>query len=190
MSQTFQPDDPNRHRPPAGPSGFVRGWSWSRQDPRPGLPWIGLVLVLFGAVLLLGELVPGFHVAGPALGVAAGLAFLIAWLTNRGRWGLYPGILVLAISLPAFLIDLGLLEDAAGWTILFLGIGLVLVAAARWAGHGGLGWQAWLGGLLVLGGWADVARTLEPSWPSLDAIVVPVLLVAVGLLILVRSARR
>ena len=190
MSQTFQPDDPNRHRPPAGPSGFVRGWSWSRQDPRPGLPWIGLVLVLFGAVLLLGELVPGFHVAGPALGVAAGLAFLIAWLTNRGRWGLYPGILVLAISLPAFLIDLGLLEDAAGWTILFLGIGLVLVAAARWAGHGGLGWQAWLGGLLVLGGGADVARTLEPSWPSLDAIVVPVLLVAVGLLILVRSARR
>jgi hypothetical protein len=189
MSQTFQPDDPQRYRPGQA-SGFVRGWSWSRQDPRPGLPWIGLVLVLFGALLLLGEFVPSFHVAAPALGVAAGLAFLIAWVTNRGRWGLYPGILVLAISLPAFLIDLGLLEAAAGWTTLFLGIGLVLVAAARWAGHSGLGWQAWLGGLLILGGGADVARTLEPGWPSLDAIVVPALLLAVGLLILARSTRR
>ncbi|MGH2464896.1 MAG: hypothetical protein ACRDGI_05505 [Candidatus Limnocylindrales bacterium] len=187
MSQTFQPDDPNRFRPPAA-SGFVRGWSWS-QDPRPGLPWIGLVLVLFGGLLLVGEFVPGFHVAGPALGVAAGLAFLVAWISNRGRWGLYPGIFVLAISLPGFLIDLSVLRDAPGWTTLFLGIGLVIVALARYAGHGGLGWQAILGGLLVLGGGDDVARTLAPNVPSFDAILFPALILAVGVLILVRSAR-
>ncbi len=187
MSQTFQPDDPGRFRPP-GASGFVRGWNWS-QDPRPGLPWIGLVLVLFGGLLLLGEFVPGFHVAGPALGVAAGLAFLIAWISNRGRWGLYPGIIVLAISLPGFLIDLGVLRDAPGWTTLFLGVGLLSVGIARLAGHGGLGWQAILGTLLVLGGGDDVARTLAPNVPSIDAIVFPVLIVVVGLLILVRSAR-
>jgi hypothetical protein len=188
LSQTFQPDDPNRYRPPAA-SGFARGWSWTRQDPRAGLPWIGLVLVLFGGLLLLGEFVPGFHVAGPALGVAAGLAFLIAWVSNRGRWGLYPGIFVLAISLPGFLIDLGVLREAPGWTTLFLGVGLLLVAVARWFGHGGIGWQAVVGGLLALGGGDDVARTLAPDVPSLDSIVFPVLILAVGLLILARSVR-
>jgi len=188
VSQTFQPDDPNRYRPPTA-SGFVRDWSWSRQDPRAGLPWIGLVLVLFGGLLLLGELVPGFHVAGPALGVAAGLAFLIAWISNRGRWGLYPGIFVLAISLPGFLIDLGVLRSAPGWTTLFLGIGLLVVAIARWLGHGGIGWQALVGGLLALGGGDDVARTLAPDVPRLDAVVLPILILAVGLLILVRSVR-
>jgi hypothetical protein len=188
LSQTFQPDDPGRYRPLAA-AGFARGWSWSRQDPRPGLPWIGLFLVLFGGLLLLGEFVPSFHVAGPALGVAAGLAFLIAWVTNRGRWGLYPGILVLAISLPGFLIDLGILRDAPGWTTLFLGIGLLLVAIARWVGHGGVGWQALLGGLLVLGGGGDVAQALQPGIPSFDAVVFPVFLLALGLLILVRAIR-
>ena len=188
MSETFQPGDPRRYRP-RSPSAFVRGWNWSRQDPRPGLPWIGLVLVLFGGLLLLGEFVPGFHVAGPGLGVAAGLAFLIAWVSNRGRWGLYPGIFVLAISLPGFLIDLGVLRDAPGWTTLFLGLGLVVVAIARWAGHGGVGWQALLGGLLALSGGADVARALVPGVPSLDVVVFPLLLLSLGLLILVRSVR-
>jgi hypothetical protein len=187
MSETFQPDDPNRYRPPAA-SGFARGWSWS-QDPRPGLPWIGLVLVLFGGLLLVGEFVPGFHVAGPALGVAAGIAFLIAWISNRGRWGLYPGIFILALSLPSFLIDLGVLRDAPGWTTLFLGIGLLIVALARWVGHGGMGWQALFGALLAIGGGDDVARTLAPNVPSVDAIVFPALIVVAGLLILGRSLR-
>jgi hypothetical protein len=64
------------------------------------------------------------------------------------------------------------------------------VAIARWLGHGGLGWQAILGGLLALGGGDDVARTLAPNIPSFDAIVFPALIVVAGLLILTRSARR
>ncbi len=201
MSETFQPDDPGRFRPdgsargstgdPAGRPGgaFNRGWSWSTQEPRPGLPWIGLVLVLFGALLLLGELEPGFHVAGSALGVAAGLAFLIAWVTNRGRWGLYPGVLVLALSLPGFLIDLGLIRSAPGWTTLFLGGGLLIIALARWSSRGGIGWQGVVGGLLTLIGGADVASALVPGSPSLDAVLGPIVLLALGLLILVRSLR-
>ncbi len=205
MSETFQPDDPGRFRPdgsppsatggpaggPAGHPGpaFVRGWNWSRREPRPGLPWIGLLLVLFGGLLLLGELVPGFHVAGSGLGVAAGLAFLIAWLTNRGRWGLYPGVFVLALSLPSFLIDLGLIQNAPGWTTLFLGVGLLVIAVARWSGRGGIGWQGVLGGVLALLGVADVASALVPGAPSLDAALGPVLLLSLGLLILVRSLR-
>jgi hypothetical protein len=46
-----------------------------------------------------------------------------------------------------------------------------------------------LGGLLALGGGDDVARTLAPDVPSLDAIVFPILILAVGLLILARSVR-
>ena len=192
MSQTFEPGDPERFRPASGPGpgpGFVRGWDWSRQDPRPGLPWLGLVLVLFGGLLLLGEFVPGFHVAGPALGVAAGVAFLVAWITNHGRWGLYPGIFVLAVSLPAFLIDLGVIQDAPGWTTLFLGIGLLIVAIARWTSRGGIGWQAILGALLSLSGGGDVVHALVPGAPSVDALVLPVVLVSLGLLILMRSTQ-
>jgi len=189
LSQSFEPDDPQRFRPAAG-AGFVRGWDWSRQDQRPGLPWIGLVLVLFGIVLLLSDFVPGFHVAGPALGVAAGLAFLIAWITNRGRWGLYPAIFVLAISLPAFLIDLGVIRNAPGWTTLLLGIGLLAVAIARWVSHGGVGWQALFGGLLALSGGDDVVQALVPDAPHFDAVLFPVILLSLGLLILMRSTRR
>lgn len=209
MSETFQPDDPGRFQPhgsssPSSSSGatdgatggagahgpgpvYVRSWGWSRQDPRPGLPWIGLVLVLFGGLLLLGELIPGFHVAGSALGVAAGLAFLLAWATNHGRWGLYPGIFVLALSLPSFLIDLGLIQGASGWSTLFLGVGLLVIALARWQGRGGVGWQGVVGGVLTLVGGADVASTLVPGAPSLDALIGPVLLLSLGLLVIARS---
>ncbi len=188
-SQSFEPGDPQRFRPAGGP-GFVRDWDWSRQDQRPGLPWVGLVLVLFGVVLLLSDFVPGFHVAGPALGVAAGLAFLIAWITNRGRWGLYTAIFVLAISLPAFLIDLGVIRNAPGWTTLLLGIGLLAVALARWLNHAGVGWQALLGGLLALSGGDDVIHALVPDVPRFGALLLPVVLLSLGLLILMRSTRR
>jgi len=204
MSETFQPDDPGRYQPqgptgpkpnPSGePSGtpgatYVRSWSWSRGDSRPGLPWIGLFLVLFGGLLLLGQLVPGFHVAGSALGVAAGLAFLLAWLTNRGRWGLYPGIFILALSLPSFLIDLGVIKDAPGWTTLFLGIGLLAIALARWRSRGGIGWQGVFGAILTLVGGADLVSVLVPGAPSLDAVLGPILLLSLGILVLYRSTR-
>jgi hypothetical protein len=209
MSETFQPDDPGRFRPqaqpgspPAGPgpamgggqpggpgSPYVRTWAWGRQDPRPGLPWIGLFLVLFGGLLLLEELVPSFHAAGSAVGVAAGLACLIAWTTNRGRWGLYPGILILSISLPSFLIDLGVIRDAPGWTTLFLGVGLLLVAIARWHSRGGIGWQGLVGGLLTLFGAADLIAALVPGAPSLDGLIGPILLLCLGLLVILRSSR-
>jgi hypothetical protein len=204
MSETFQPDDPGRYQPqdpggstatPAGgPTGtpgtaYVRSWSWSRGDARPGLPWIGLFLVLFGGLLLLGQLVPGFHVAGSALGVAAGLAFLLAWATNRGRWGLYPGIFILSLSLPSFLIDLGLIQNAPGWSTLFLGIGLLAIALARWHSRGGVGWQGVFGAILALVGGADLVSALVPGSPSLDGLLGPILVLGLGALILVRSAR-
>jgi hypothetical protein len=207
MSETFQPDDPGRYQPqgpgsPGSPkpnpadgstgapgAAYVRSWSWSRGDARPGLPWIGLFLVLLGGLLLLGQLVPGFHVAGSALGVAAGLAFLLAWLTNRGRWGLYPGIFILALSLPSFLIDLGLIKDAPGWTTLFLGIGLLAIAFARWRSRGGIGWQGVFGAILTLVGGADLVSALVPGAPSLDAVLGPILLLSLGILVLYRSTR-
>ena len=117
---------------------------------------------------------PGFHVAGPAFGVAAGLAFLVAWISNRGRWGLYPGIFVLAISLPGFLIDLGVLRDAPGWTTLFLGIGLLIVAIARWPARrasAGRRSSADCSSWVVA---TTLPRTLAPNVPSVDAIVFPV----------------
>jgi hypothetical protein len=176
---------------PGGPNRVYRGsWGWSDRNAYPGLPFLGLFLVLLGGLLLIGELVPGFHVWGAALGVAAGLAYLIAWLTNHGRWGLYPGVILLSLSLPSFLIDLGLVQEAPGWTTLSLGIGLLLIALWRWYGGRGVGWQALVGVVLAFVGGGDVISTLVPHAPSLDALIGPLVVLGLGLLVIVRSTQR
>ncbi len=91
----------------------TRTWTWGDEDVRRGLPWIGVFLVVFGAILLLGQAVPDAHVLGSALTTALGVALLVSWATGRG-WGLYPGLLITAYSLPGLLVDLGVLPGRRG----------------------------------------------------------------------------
>ena len=58
-------------------------WGWSGQDDRPGIPWIGIFLVVFGGLLLLQQLAPEFQAAGSLVALAIGVAFLVSWLANR-----------------------------------------------------------------------------------------------------------
>lgn len=167
----------------------TRTWTWGDEDVRRGLPWIGVFLVVFGAILLLGQAYPDAHILGSALTTALGVALLASWATGRG-WGLYPGLLITAYSLPSLLVDLGALPAGSGYGTFLFGVGLLGVAAMRWRARRTWGWQLIVGGILALAGGSDIATRLWPGFPGLGVLVGPILLVAIGLFIIARAVRR
>lgn len=167
-----------------GSSVRVYGWEWgSDETRRPGLPWIGIFLVLFGGLLILENALPEYRDLGNVAVLAAGLASLLAWIVRRGTVALYFGAFLTAAALPGALKGLGY-EIGSGWGTLFFGIALLFIALVRAAGRGGWGWQAIGGAALVL-----LAST-EIAVPEVGNLVLPALLVVLGFLLLVRGGRR
>jgi hypothetical protein len=166
-----------------------RGWTWDDEDVRRGLPWMGVFLVVFGAILLIGQAVPGAHVLGSAVTTAFGVALLISWATGRG-WGLYPGLLITAYSLPSLLIDLAVIPAGGGYGTFLFGIGLLGVGAVRFAARRRWGWQLIVGGILALAGGSEIASRLWPGFPGVGDLLGPIVLVLLGLLIVSRNVRR
>ena len=179
--------DPPGSRPPGSrPPGDLRvfGWAWGPDEARrPGLPWIGIFLVVLGALLLVQRLVPQFHLAGSALALAVGLAFLVRWAIARGTGWLYAGVIITALALPDIIEGLGLAAGPGLGTVC-LGLAFLFIALVRWAGRGGVGWQAWVGAILTAYGLSRLAI------PDLGTILVPALLVVLGVLLLVRGSTR
>jgi hypothetical protein len=159
---------------------------------RPRLPWFGVFLVLFGGLLLLEQVIPGTRAIGSGLVVAIGVALLIAWGVNRHAWQLYAGAILTAVSLPSLLQDLRVIHEGQGWGTLFLGVAFLLIALIRAGTRGGIGWQVIIGAVLTVVGGAQVAEREIPNFPSLERLVWPALILAVGLALVLRSmnARR
>ena len=159
----------------------VYTWEWGTDDQhRPGLPWIGIFLLVFGGLLLLQQLFPQFQAVGSVIVLAIGLAFLVKWAVDRGAGSLYAGSIITALALPGLLNAAGI--EANGLTTFFLGVAFLFIAAVRLATGGGLGWQLWFGGLLAVIGGAQIANA------PLGGYILPVILVALGLLLIVRGA--
>jgi hypothetical protein len=156
-------------------------------DDRPRLPWFGVFLVLFGGLLLLEQLVPGSRALGSGLVVAVGIALLIAWAVNRHVWQLYAGAILTAVSLPSLLQDLRVINEGQGWGTFFLGLAFLAIALIRAGTRGGFGWQLILGTVLALIGGVQVAEREVPNFPSLERLIWPALILAVGLLLVLRS---
>lgn len=170
-------------RQPMNDSG-MRAWAWRwgpDEDRRPGLPWIGIFLVVFGALLLVERMLPNQRLGDVAV-LAAGLASLVAWAMRRSTIALYAGAFLTAVALPGTIQALGL-QLGPGWGTLFFGCAFLFIAAVRGASRGGVGWQALYGGILVLIGGSEVVKpdAAELAWP--------LILVAVGVLLLVRGGR-
>ena len=52
----------------------VYGWSWGPDEQRrPGLPWIGVFLIVFGALLLIERALPDYQRLGDVAVLAAGV---------------------------------------------------------------------------------------------------------------------
>jgi hypothetical protein len=172
-------------RSPADREVRVYGWRWGPDERRrPGLPWIGVFLVVFGAILLVEQALPEFRRLGDVAVLAAGLASLVVWVLRRGTIALYAGAFLTALAMPGTIEALQGRDLGPGWGTLFFGLAFLFVAAVRaWRG-GGFGWQALYGSILVLIGGSQIAK------PDLAAIAWPVLLVVIGAFLLIRGSAR
>ena len=160
------------------------GWEWGREeDRRPKLPWIGVFLVIFGALLLIDRALPEFLVASNLLVLAAGLAFLILWLLRRGTFPLYAGAFLTASAIPGLVKSLNL-AIGAGFGTLCYGLAFLFIALVRFQRGGGIGWQGAIGVILIALGGSEMAL------PNLASYILPVLLVVVGLVLLTRDRSR
>src|SRR5215208_6965939 len=91
----------NDRNVPAEPG--LRAWAfrWGPdEDRRPGLPWVGIFLVVFGLLLLVEQALPAYRRLGDVAVLAAGLASLVAWAVRRSTLALYAGAFLTALALP------------------------------------------------------------------------------------------
>src|SRR5690348_7944348 len=156
----------------------IYGWSWGPDEQRrPGLPWIGVFLIVFGALLLVERALPDYERLGDVAVLAAGLASLVYWLLRRSTVALYAGAFLTALALPGTIQALGQ-PLGPGWGTLFFGLAFLFVAAVRaWRG-GGYGWQALYGGILVVIAMTEIVK------PDLAGIAWPLVLVGIGVVLL------
>jgi hypothetical protein len=166
--------------------GHVRayGWEWNDIGGSRGksrVPWFGIFLVVFGALLLMRQVFPAIDTAGSLLFLAVGLAFLVSWLINRGMGSLYMGSIITALAAPD-LLAAAKVVSGAGVGTLCLGVAFLFIALIRAASGAGWGWQAGLGVILLAIGGSSVAIT------GFSDLVWPILLVVLGIILLTRSA--
>ncbi len=172
-------------RPPGGSGGgpHLVSWEWGPGTARrPGLPWIGIFLLVFGGLLLIQQLYPEARSAGSILVLAVGLAFLVKWAVDRGTGSLYAGAIITALAAPGVIEAAGFRGDGLG--TFCLGVAFLFISAVRAASGGGWGWQAIFGGLLALLGGVSLLT------PEVGGLVVPIALVALGVLLIVRGGTR
>ena len=168
---------------PDDPAARFYHWEWGPGSARrPGLPWIGIFLLVFGGLLLIQQVSPQFRSAGSVVVLAIGLAFLVRWAIDRGTGSLYAGAIITALAVPGLLNAAGI--EANGMGTLSLGVAFLFIAAVRAVSGGGFGWQLWFGGLLALVGGANVAGA------SIAGLLLPIILVVLGLFLVLRGMPR
>jgi len=162
----------------------VYGWSWGPDEQRrPGLPWIGVFLIVFGGLLLVETLLPDYQSLGNVVVLAAGLASLVIWVIRRDTIPLYAGAFLTALALPGTIEALGV-PLGPGWGTFFFSLAFLFIAAVRaWRG-GGYGWQALYGAILLVIALSEILR------PDLAGIAWPLILVGIGALLLIRGSNR
>jgi hypothetical protein len=154
-----------------------RGWSF---------PWLGALLVLVGAGLLIQYFVPSVS-AGTLVLTAIALAFLAAWLFGRSRWAVVPGLLILALALAGWARELNV-YDGPGLTSGALAAAFLLIWVLDYSRGVRSTWPLW--GLATFGLIAIVQVSGRiVGIPELGALW-PVLIIVIGVLLLISARRR
>lgn len=165
--------------PPPG----TREWdpAGARRD-REGRLWLGLILIGLGAIFLLDRLVPDI---GAYLPLLVGLGLFVAFLATRAYGFLIPAGIVSGVGAGILLQQtyhqggIFLLALGTGFAAIWLIGSLVRLRENHW-------WPLIPGGILVTIGLIDLADEGGQLADLLD-IGWPILLVAVGLLVIIRA---
>ena len=158
-------------------------WSWGRRGWN--FPWLGVLLVLVGAGLLIQYFVPNVSV-GTLVLTAIALSFLAAWLFGRSRWALIPGLIILALAVAGLSRELNIYAGP-GLTAFALAAAFLLIWVLDYARGVRSTWPLW--GLAIFGliGFVQVSGRIVDI-PQLGALW-PVVIIVIGVLLLL-SARR
>jgi hypothetical protein len=189
-------DPRSRPEPVSGPveTGGFRSWSarsvgsdsgpewqaWTWTSGRRGYSWLGILLVVLGVALLIGQVFPAVSFTSLLL-LGLGIAFGAAWLIGGWNGGTLPALALVAWGGARLAVELGYLSGS-GWTPLCVGLALI----AAW-GLGSVqkvrrGWALWVGGALAIFGIAGLSDALPGGWDLLW----PLLLVGMGVLLIAR----
>lgn len=160
------------------------GWSWSGGGGR-NFPWLGVLLVLVGAALLIQYFVPNVSI-GTLILLAIGVAFTAGWLFGRSFFALILGLLVLAVAVARLIDELGIYRGP-GTTSVCVAAALLLIWLIGYSRGRRSTWPLWGAAIFGLIGGVQVAARLTPV-PDLGAIW-PALIIALGILLLLNARR-
>ena len=159
-------------------------WSWGRRGW--SFPWLGVLLVLVDAGLLIQYFVPGVS-AGTLVLAALGLVFIAAWLFGRSRWAVVPGLLILALATAGLARELNI-YDGPGLTAIALAVAFLLIWLLDYARGRRSTWPLWGMAIFGLVGLVQVSGRIA-GIPELGALW-PVLIIVLGVLLLLSARRR
>src|SRR4029453_4627559 len=107
-----------------------------------------------------------------------------AWAIRRGTVALYAGAFLTALAAPGTYEAATGTDLGPGWGTLCFGLAFLFIAIVRAARGGGWGWEVMWGGILAILGAAETPR------PDIAGIALPLVIVAIGVLMLVGSRNR
>ena len=180
-------NEPRNVTPGAPPQTHSSDWTgWNPTQRGWNFPWLGLLLVLVGVGLLVQYLVPNVT-AGSLVLLALALVFLAAWVVRRSRFAVVPGLLLLGLAAA------GLVRERNGYngpglTALALAVAFLLIWVLDYARGVRSTWPLWGVAIFGLIGFVQVSGRLV-AIPELGALW-PVLIIAVGVLLLIAARRR
>jgi hypothetical protein len=164
-------------------------WKWASRGR--SFPWLGVLLVLIGVGLLVQFFVPDVRI-GTLVLAAIGGAFLAGWIFGGSRVSMVPGVLLVALSAGLLAEDLGLIlaprAAVPGLISFSLAVGFLAIWLLAYRAERRWSWPLWGAAIFGLIAFVQASGQLV-GIPELGAIW-PVLLIALGVLLLLNARRR
>ena len=157
-------------------------WAWS-SDRNRSFPWLGLLLVMVGVVLLVNYFLPAVSI-GTLVLLALAAVFFAGWIFGGSRFILVPGLIVLALAVARLIVELNI-YTGPGTTSLSLAAAfgvMWLIFAARGRRPT---WPLWGVAIFGLIGLVEVSSRLA-SVPDFGGLW-PALIIVIGLILVVNS---
>ncbi len=165
------------------------GWTWTTRGR--GFPWLGVILVLVGVVLLVELLVPAIGFTTLLLLAIAG-AFLAGSMLGGARVAMVPGLLILALGVAELLEDLAVFgpagQDVNGLWSASLAIAFLVIWAIGYANKRRSTWPLWGAAIFGLIGFVQLSSRII-NVPELGALW-PLLIIGAGVVLLIGARSR